>query len=93
MRSRGPAYCFAEAAPAAPVAVGGDRRPERGVDPRLVDDAGGQRRAGSSPAARRSVSDGRDDPAAQLVADFAEHAPEPRSDRRMVAAAGVYCYA
>ena len=94
VRKRGSAFCAAEAAPAAPVAIAAATADPSGVlriswtmPPGNVAGARVLRRAGACPT-------GPTDPAAQPVApDFAATPGSPQSIDDAVTAAGVYCYA
>ena len=93
VRGRGPAYCFAETAPAAPVMTVATADPERGVLRVSWTMPAGNvawvrvlRRAGACPTRP-------DDPAAQIVADFPTSAGLAHSGGDSVSAAGMYCYA
>jgi chitodextrinase len=93
VRSRGPAYCFAESAPAAPAVSVETADPERGVLRVSWTMPAGNvgrvrvlRRAGACPTAFN-------DPAAVVVADFATSAGAAHSGGDAVTAAGTYCYA
>jgi chitodextrinase len=93
VRGRGPAYCFAEPAPAAPAIAVATADAERGVLRVSWTMPAGNvarvrvlRRAGACPT-------GPDDPAAQIVADFPTGAGAAHSGGDAVSAAGTYCYA
>jgi chitodextrinase len=93
VRSRGPAYCFAESAPAAPAVTVATADAERGLLRIAWTMPAGNvarvrvlRRAGACPT-------GADDPAAQVVADFATGSGAAQSGDDPVPAAGSYCYA
>ena len=70
-----------------------DRRSERAA-PRLLDDAGGQRRAGTRPAPRRRLPDrGSTIPPRRSWPHIASSAGAAQSADDVVSAPGVYCYA
>ena len=93
VRKRGSAFCAAEAAPAAPVAIAAATADPNGLlriswtmPAGNVARARVLRRAGACPTAA-------DDPAAQAVADITSSPGTAQSVDDEVPAAGVYCYA
>ncbi len=93
VRKRGPAYCFAESAPAAPALAVSTADPERALLRVAWTMPAGNvarvrilRRAGACPT-------GPDDPAAQIIVDLPTSAGAADAGGDAVPAAGAYCYA